>query len=107
MTPTKTLQPPSYIINVRSLKLLTSTLIVMLQTFFRAKRTHREIVYSKGTTRVLRGHFRVTPRALQGHLGTLVLEGNLGILALKALGHLSTCGTRALKGHLGIQVLGY
>ena len=69
---------------LKTLKLLTSLFLVMLQTFF--------------IKTALKGELD-TPRTLEGHLGTR---------ALKALGHLGTwalryLGTWALEEHLGTQ----
>ena len=52
-------------------------------------------------TRALEGDLGT--RALKEHLATRAFKGHLDTRALKALGHLSTQGTRELDGHLNTR----
>ena len=53
--------------------------------------TQKALKADLGTQKALQGNFKVTPRALQGHLSTPALEGPSGTpntWVLKARGHL-------------------
>ena len=88
----------------KSIKLLTSPFLVMLQTFLLEDHSKENCA--------LKGHSRGTLRSLQEQSGTRAHEGHLGTQgtwALKTTGHL---GTRALEAlghsrHLGTWVLGH
>ena len=77
----------------KSVQLLMSPFTVILQIFY-SNSAQRDIGHSKSTSWTLGGH--LCTRALQRHFDTQTL---------KALGHLGTQDTRALKGHLGTRAL--
>ena len=77
-----------------SVKLLTSSFLVMLQTFF----TQRTLKWKYGS-----------PRALEGHLGTQALEwahGHSRNWGTKALENLRSLGTYWALGYSGTWALG-
>ena len=81
---------------LKSLKILTNPSLVMLQAFF----AQRGLKGKLCTQRALKGHSKVFPGALQGHLGTLPFEGHsrhLDTSLTWALGHLVSQGTWTLE----------
>ena len=69
-----------------SIKLLTSSVFVMLQIFYYSKRTQRAL---QGQSNELQGHSKGTRR----HLGTRAMERHLGTPAQKVLGHFGHSGS--------------
>ena len=85
---------------LRTLKLLTSPFLVMLQTSF----TQWALKGKLGTSRAFQGHSQVTLgySDTRRELETFRHLGTGGTRALKALGYL---GTWVLEGHSGTQAL--
>lgn len=73
----------------------------MLQTFF----TRRALKEKLGTQKQFHGSFKVTPRALQGHLSTWALEGHLETWGLGHSRQMGTWSLGALEGTLAFRHL--